>query len=42
MKKVYLTIAVVAFLGSAFAQELDGWKLNGQVQLRSEVDGRVF
>ncbi|MFZ1518551.1 MAG: alginate export family protein [Ignavibacteriaceae bacterium] len=42
MKKVYLIIAVFAFLGSAFAQELDGWKLNGQVQLRSEVDGRDF
>ena len=42
MKKVYLIIAVFAFLGSAFAQELEGWKLNGQVQLRSEVDGRDF
>ena len=42
MKKVYLIIAVFAFLGSAFAQELDGWKLNGQIQLRSEVDGRDF
>jgi len=42
MKKVYLIIAMFAFLGSAFAQELDGWKLNGQIQLRTEVDGRDF
>ena len=42
MKKAVIIVAVFVFLGSAFAQELDGWKINGQVQLRSEVDGRDF
>mgnify|MGYP000432666397 CR=1 FL=1 len=42
MKKALLVVIVFAFIGSAFAQELDGWKLNGQIQLRTEVDGRDF
>ena len=42
MKKALLIVAMFAFLGSAFAQELDGWKIKGQIQLRSEVDGRDF
>lgn len=44
MKKIITTFAIAAFLFSikSFAQDLDGWKLNGQIQLRSEVDGRDF
>lgn len=42
MKKVLLIVAVFTFFGSVFAQELDGWKIKGQVQLRTEVDGRDF
>lgn len=42
MKKIFLMLAVFTFWGSSLAQELDGWKIKGQIQLRSEVDGRDF
>lgn len=42
MKKIFLLIVVITFSPNSFAQELSGWKLNGQIQLRSEVDGRDF
>ncbi len=42
MNKTFLLIAFTIFMGNNFAQELDGWKLNGQIQLRTEVDGRDF
>lgn len=43
MKKVLLiTLALFILSIYNFAQELDGWKLNGQIQFRTEVDGRDF
>ncbi|AFH48574.1 Hypothetical protein IALB_0862 [Ignavibacterium album JCM 16511] len=44
MKKIILlfTIFLLTHSHLTFSQEIDGWKLNGQVQLRSEVDGRDF
>lgn len=42
MKKILLLIVFTTFICPSFAQELDGWKLNGQIQLRTEVDGRDF
>lgn len=42
MKKIFLLIVFITFFTSSFAQELSGWKINGQIQLRSEVDGRDF
>ena len=43
MKKIILiTFAIFILSVNSFAQELDGWKLNGQIQLRTELDGRDF
>jgi hypothetical protein len=42
MKKSFLIILFTIFISNSFAQELDEWNLNGQIQLRSEVDGRDF
>lgn len=43
MKKLIPIILTIFILSvNNFAQELDGWKLNGQIQLRTEVDGRDF
>jgi hypothetical protein len=43
MKRILLiTIALSIYSIHSFAQELDGWKLNGQMQLRTELDGRDF
>ncbi len=44
MKKLFLIIAVLTFslIDLLYSQDLNGWKLNGQIQLRSEVDGRDF
>lgn len=44
MKNIFLLIAVLIFICSSvnYSQDLNGWKLNGQVQLRSELDGRDF
>lgn len=42
MKKTFVLIVFTIFFTNSFAQELNGWKLNGQIQLRSEVDGRDF
>lgn len=44
MKKIFLLIALLIFVYSNlnYTQDLNGWKLSGQVQLRSEVDGRDF
>ena len=43
MKKLILiTFAIFILSVNSFTQELDGWKLNGQIQLRTEVDGRDF
>lgn len=42
MKKIFLLIAFIIFIHNSFAQELNSWKLNGQIQLRSEIDGRDF
>ncbi len=43
MKKILVLFAVTFFcVNINFAQEVDGWKLNGQIQLRSELDGRDF
>jgi hypothetical protein len=42
MKKVFLMLTVITIGFSGFAQELDGWKLKGQIQIRTEVDGRDF
>lgn len=42
MKKIFLLLVVSLFIYKNFAQELNGWKINGQIQLRSEVDGRDF
>jgi len=41
MRKILL---ILIFISSSllFSQELGGWKFNGQIQLRSEVDGRDF
>lgn len=43
MKNILLvTLALFILSIYNFAQELDGWKLNGQIQLRTEFDGRDF
>lgn len=44
MKKIFLIIAVLTFslVDLLYSQDLNGWKLNGQIQLRSELDGRDF
>ncbi len=43
MKNILIiTIALFVLLINNYAQELNGWKLNGQIQLRSELDGRDF
>ena len=42
MNKIILIISFYIFCKHSFAQELDGWKLNGQIQLRTELDGRDF
>jgi len=42
MKKILLIIVFTVFFSNNFAQELDGWKIKSQIQLRSEVDGRDF
>jgi hypothetical protein len=42
MKKLLLVLIVLTITFSSFAQELDGWKIKGQIRLRSEVDGRDF
>ncbi|MEP0861318.1 MAG: alginate export family protein [Ignavibacterium sp.] len=42
MKKLLLVILIFTSSNFLFSQELGGWKLNGQIQLRSEVDGRDF
>ncbi|MBE0551031.1 MAG: alginate export family protein, partial [Ignavibacterium sp.] len=43
MKRALLiTLALFILSINNFTQKLDGWKLNGQIQLRSEVDGRDF
>ena len=44
MKKLITTIAILALVFSIgnYAQDFGGWKLKGQIQLRSEVDGRDF
>lgn len=43
MKKLIPIILTIFILSvNTSAQELDGWKLNGQIQLRTEVDGRDF
>lgn len=43
--KNYLLIMAILLSGAFtfnFAQEFDGWKLKGQLQLRTEIDGRDF
>lgn len=44
MKKLLLFFVVLTFYKTDFvhSQDLNGWKLSGQFQLRSEVDGRDF
>ncbi len=42
MKKLFILIFFVLIVFNNFAQQIDDWKLSGQVQLRSEVDGRDF
>jgi len=44
MKKILLLIilTIFVFVCNIFAQDFDGWRLNGQIQLRSEIDGRDF
>lgn len=44
MKKIILLFAIFFITQSnlSYSQEIDGWKFNGQIQLRSEVDGRDF
>lgn len=42
MKKIFLLLVISIFFSKNFAQELNSWKINGQIQLRSEVDGRDF
>ena len=42
MNKIFLIISFIFFINTSFAQEFDGWKLNGQIQLRTELDGRDF
>lgn len=42
MKKLFVVIIFILAALNNFAQDLNGWKLNGQIQLRSEVDGRDF
>ncbi|MCX8106403.1 MAG: alginate export family protein [Ignavibacterium album] len=42
MKKLFVVIIFILLALNNFAQDLNGWKLSGQVQLRSEVDGRDF
>lgn len=40
--KSKIVIILLLVHGTSIAQEIDGWKLNGQLQLRSEIDGRDF
>lgn len=42
MKKIFLLIAFTIIISNSYAQKLDGWKIKGQIQLRTEVDGRDF
>jgi len=42
MKKIILLITLTIFNINSLAQDLGGWKINGQIQLRSEVDERDF
>lgn len=37
-----ITTSLIVLSINNYAQELNGWKLNGQIQLRSELDGRDF
>jgi len=44
MKRIILTFTffLMTIAGSTFAQLTEGWKITGQVQLRTELDGRDF
>ena len=44
MKSSYINILFVFLIISnfMFAQEIDDWRISGQIQLRSELDGRDF
>ncbi len=37
-----IMLAIIIFSINHYAQDLNDWKLNGQIQLRSELDGRDF
>ena len=37
-----ITLTILLVFSNNFAQDLNGWKFSGQIQLRSEVDGRDF
>lgn len=42
MKKILFIAGIIFIVNINFAQDIDDWKLNGQIQLRSEIDGRDF
>ncbi len=42
MKKIVLLIVVLFAVTFSFAQNQNDWKISGQIQLRSELDGRDF
>ncbi len=42
MKKFLALFIGLLLFSTTFAQSVDDWKISGQVQLRSEVDGRDF
>ncbi|HEX7358401.1 MAG TPA: alginate export family protein, partial [Ignavibacteriaceae bacterium] len=41
-KILIITISLFVLVINNYAQDFNGWKLNGQIQLRSELDGRDF
>lgn len=42
MYRIILLLIILFSFSISYTQELGGWKFNGQIQLRSEVDGRDF
>jgi len=42
MKKFFVLFFTVTIISTNFAQSSDDWKISGQIQLRTEVDGRDF
>jgi hypothetical protein len=42
MKKIMLSFVVIILFSVSYAQDASSWKFSGQVQLRTELDGRDF